>query len=130
MRFCNRMPEKKSSEPHGLHNGHHEAGAQSTLLSQRGAVTCQLLYPSGFAPNIWHNLMEYELEKEKGEHRVDKMRTIELMNAEANTNHEKLGGDAMRNGKAKGLIPPAQAGSRNVTNRPTLPGAKALYGTS
>jgi hypothetical protein len=106
------MNEHKSLEPHGLHDGCHKAAAQNQLLSQYNTVTHQIPYSTGFAPTIRQNLMDYKLEKDKGEYYMDKMRTIELMNAEANTNNKKLGRDVMANGKKHGLIPLAQAGSR------------------
>ena len=43
---------------------------------------------TGMSPHLYQQLLDCEIEKKPGVHRIDKMRTIELMNAELNTNNK------------------------------------------
>jgi hypothetical protein len=112
--FWRQMPEKKASEPHGLHNGHFKAAVQSKLLLTCDAAAHAIPYKTGYAPRQWRNLMNFAIEKKPGELRVDLMRMIELMNTEANTNNKKVGRDVMRQAESHKMIPPGQSGSRKA----------------
>jgi hypothetical protein len=48
--FWKKTLKSKSSEPHGLHNGHYIAGANSTLISQFDASLRHIPYFTGYTP--------------------------------------------------------------------------------
>ncbi len=110
--FWEKMPETKSSEPHGLHNGHYKVGATSPSISACDAIFRDIPVYTGSSPLAWQSLMNVAIEKKPGEIRVTKMRTIQLMNAEFNANNKKIGKEAMAFAEAHSLIPPGQCGSR------------------
>ena len=110
--FWQRMGEQKGSEPHGLHNGHFKAGATSPILSQCDATIRNIPFTTGFVPDQWKHLMNFAIEKKTGEKRVTKMRTIQMMNSEFQTNNKKVGKEAMAYAERNGLIPAGQFGSR------------------
>ncbi|CAJ1966333.1 unnamed protein product [Cylindrotheca closterium] len=66
----------------------------------------------GFVPSNWRNLMNFSIEKKAGDFRLSKMRTIQLMNLEAQANNKKAGRAAMRYAEEHSLIPDGQCGSR------------------
>ena len=112
VQFWQRMGEQKGSEPHGLHNSHFKARATSPLLSQCNATIRDIPFSTGFVPSQWKHLMNFAIEKKPGEKRVTKMRTIQMMNAEFQTNNKKVGKAAMAYAERHGLIPAGQFGSR------------------
>ena len=112
IRFWQRMPEKKGSEPHGLHNGHFKAATFSALLSLCDAVSRDIPLQTGMAPEHWRHLMNFAIEKKAGDFRVKAMRTIQLMVAESQANNKFCGRAAMQYAERKGLIPDGQFGSR------------------
>jgi hypothetical protein len=104
--------EGKLSEPCGLHNGHFNTGANSCLISQIDAALRHIPYLTGYAPTNWCNITDLAIEKESGNFRAEKMRTIQLMTAEFNTNNKQLGRDMMRNAEGCHVIPEEHGGSR------------------
>ena len=112
--FWAKMTEKRSSEPHGLHNGHFKAGAESAFLAQCDTWMRDIPYMTGMSPAVYRHLLDYEIEKAPGVYNIDKMRTIELMNSEMNTNNKLMARDGMRNAEHLGLIPAGQYGSRQA----------------
>ncbi|CAJ1970457.1 unnamed protein product, partial [Cylindrotheca closterium] len=81
--FWSRNPEDKGSEPHGLHNGHFKAAAQSPVIAFCDALFRNIPLATGF-----------------------------LMNSEAQANNKKAGRAAMRYAEEHSLIPDGQCGSR------------------
>jgi hypothetical protein len=110
--FWNKAIESKSSEPRGLHNGHYIAGAQSTLISEFDAALRHIPYHTGYAPTIWCNITDLAIEKEKDNFLAEKMRTIQLMSSEFNTNNKQLGRDMMKHGELSQVFPEEHGGSR------------------
>ncbi|CAJ1968496.1 unnamed protein product [Cylindrotheca closterium] len=110
--FWSRNPEDKGSEPHGLHNGHFKAAAQSPVIASCDALFRNIPLATGFVPSNWRNLMNFAIEKKAGDFRLSKMRTIQLMNSEAQANNKKAGRAAMRYAEEHSLIPDGQCGSR------------------
>ena len=108
--FWKKMKEKKSSEPHGLHNGHFKAALDSPILTKCDHWLRDIPYMTGMSPALYQHLLDYEIEKQPGVHRIDKMRTIELMNSELNTDNKCLARAAMWNAEDLGLFVPGQAG--------------------
>ena len=110
--FWQKMREQKGSEPHGLHNGHFKAGITSSLLAECDAMVRQIPFSTGFVPAQWKHLMNFAIEKKPGEKRVTKMRTIQMMNSEFQSNNKRVGKAAMAYAERNNLIPPGQFGSR------------------
>ncbi|CAJ1934887.1 unnamed protein product [Cylindrotheca closterium] len=110
--FWSRNPENKGSKPHGLHNGHFKAAIQSPSIAYCDALFRNIPLTTGFVPLQWQNLMNFAIEKKPGDFRLSKMRTIQLMNSEAQANNKKAGRAAMQFAKAHSLIPDGQCGSR------------------
>ncbi|CAJ1932277.1 unnamed protein product [Cylindrotheca closterium] len=82
--FWSRNPENKGLEPHGLHNGHFKAAIHSPVIAYCDALFRNIPLTTGFVPLLnWQNLMNFAIEKKAGDFRLSKMRTIQLMNAEA-----------------------------------------------
>ena len=85
--YWSKNPENKGSEPNGLHNGHFKAGIQSEMIATCDAMIRNIPIISGFVPDLWKNLMNFAIEKKPGDFRVERMRTIQLMNAEFQANN-------------------------------------------
>jgi hypothetical protein len=110
--FWKKALESKSLEPRGLHNGHYIAGANSTLISQFDASLRHIPYFTGYTPTTWCNITDLAIEKEKDNFLVEKIRTIQLMSSEFNTNNKQLGRDMMNHGEACQIFPEEHGGSR------------------
>ena len=110
--YWSKNPENKGSEPHGLHNGHFKAGIQSATIAECDALFRNIPLSTGMVPLNWRNLMNFAIEKKAGDLRLEKMRTIQLMNSEYQANTKKLGRTAMYNAEMNQLIPSGQCGSR------------------
>ena len=110
--FWSKIPENKGSEPHGLHNGHFKAGAQSMIISECDAILRNIPVTTGTVPDQWKHLMNFAIEKKAGDFRLAKMRTIQLMNSEFQANNKLIGRGAMNYAEKRKLIPPGQCGSR------------------
>ncbi|CAJ1956253.1 unnamed protein product [Cylindrotheca closterium] len=109
--FWPRNPENKGSKPHGLHNGHFKAAIQSPSIAYCDALFRNIPLTTGFVPLQWQNLMNFAIKKKPGDFRLSKMRTIQLMNSEAQANNKKAGRAAMQFAEAHSLIPDGQCGS-------------------
>lgn len=112
--FWAKMKENKGSEPNGLHNGHFKAGIKSDLLTQCDSIMRDIPMRTGFSPDVWRNLMNFSIEKQPGEFRLSKMRTIQLMNSELQANNKEVGKAAMAYAEEHHLIPAGQCGSRKA----------------
>ena len=110
--YWKRAVESKSSEPRGLHNGHFKAGSTSELISQVDAALRHIPYCTGYAPANWCNITDLAIEKQPGNFSVEKMRTIQLMATEFNTNNKQLGRDMMNHAEACQILPEEHGGSR------------------
>ncbi|CAJ1956228.1 unnamed protein product [Cylindrotheca closterium] len=91
---------------------HFKAAIQSPSIAYCDALFRNILLTTGFVPLQWQNLMNFAIEKKPGDFRLSKMRTIQLMNSEAQANNKKAGRAAMQFAKAHSLIPDGQCGSR------------------
>jgi hypothetical protein len=111
-RYWRRSMETTASEPRGLHNGHYKAGAESELVSQFDAALRNIPYHTGYAPQTWCNITDLAIEKARGVFLAHKMRTIQLMAAEYNTNNKQLGRDMMHHAESCKVLPEEHGGSR------------------
>ncbi|CAJ1962161.1 unnamed protein product [Cylindrotheca closterium] len=91
---------------------HLEAAAQSPVIASCDALFRNIPLATGFVHSKWRNLMNFAIEKKAGDFRLSKMRTIQLMNSEAQANNKKAGRAAMQYAEEHSLIPDGQCGSR------------------
>jgi hypothetical protein len=110
-KYWKRSMESTSSEPRGLHNGHYKAGAESELVSQFDAALRNIPYHTGYAPSIWCNITDLAIEKSRGVFLAHKMRTIQLMAAEYNTNNKQLRRNMMQHAESCNVLPDEHGGS-------------------
>ena len=83
-RYWNRMHEKTSSSPSGLHIAHYKASAKDPDLAPIFADQMNLIIESGIHPKRWGNALQVMLEKVAGICLVDKLRSIQLYEADLN----------------------------------------------
>ena len=116
--FWKKPREKISSSLSGLHNGHYIAAAQDTYLSRLTATLSSLPWQMGVPTRRWTTSLIVEIEKRSGERRLDKLRTIHLLEADFNTGTKLIFNKRMLgNARTHNLIPDPQyqrKGSRSV----------------
>jgi hypothetical protein len=79
-----RINENTSSSPSGLHLGHDKAAAKSDELSSIFALQMNTILTSGIHPSRWGVALQVMLEKIAGVCLVDKLRSIQLYEADYN----------------------------------------------
>ena len=107
-----RAKERTSSGPSGLHFGHFKAGCQHPLVADFDATMVQIPYATGFSPQRWQHGTNVEIEKKKGNFRVDALRTILLFEADFNAMNKLLGRELMSHAEKHHQLAPEQYGSR------------------
>ena len=104
--YWNRMNEKTSSSPSGIHIAHYKASAKDPILSQTFADQMNLIIESGIHPRRWGNALQVMLEKVAGICLVDKLRSIQLYEADLNWYMKFIFNDiALEKLNALGLLP-------------------------
>ena len=84
-KFWKRSREKISSSRSGIHNDHYIAAAQDDYLAKLTSQLFSLPWIMGTTINRWKASVNVELEKKKGEKRLDKLRTMHCLEADFNT---------------------------------------------
>ena len=108
-KFWKRSREKISSSRSGIHNGHYVAAAQDDYLAKLTSQLSSLPWIMGTTINRWKTSVNVELEKKKGEKRLDKLRTIHLLEADFNTGTKLIYNQRMlTNARKFNLIPDSQ----------------------
>ena len=82
--YFGRINENTSSSPSGLHLGHDKAAANSEQLSAIFALQMNTILNSGIHPSRWGVALQVMLEKIAGVCLVDKLRSIQLYEADYN----------------------------------------------
>ena len=82
--YFGRINENTSSSPSGLHLGHDKAAAKSKELSDIFALQMNTIVASGIQPARWGVALQVMLEKIAGVCLVDKLRSIQLYEADYN----------------------------------------------
>ena len=82
--YFGRINENTSSSPSGLHLGHDKAAAQNDELSAIFALQMNTIVQSGIQPSRWEVALQVMLEKIAGVCLVDKLRSIQLYEADYN----------------------------------------------
>ena len=86
--------KKTSSNCKELSFSHYIASIQDPILAQFDADIRLIPYQEKFTPKGWESITDLEILKNRSI-QYQKMRTIQLMNAEFNINNKKLGKDMM-----------------------------------
>ncbi len=82
--YHKRLRESTSSSPSGFHHGHGKASAHSTTLADIYATQMNLIITSGIHPTRWGTALQVLLEKVAGVCLVEKLRSIQLYEADLN----------------------------------------------
>ncbi len=83
-KFWKRVSEFTSSSPSGLHYGHYKASCKSELSSRIHAQQLTVIARSGIHPERWTVALQCMLEKVAGVCLVEKLRAIQLIEADFN----------------------------------------------
>ena len=101
----NKVKERTSSSPSGLHVGHWKCASADENLNWLNTSMANIPFLSGYSPRRWQNGINVMLEKKKGNFRVDKLRTILLFEADFNLNNKYIGRNMMSTAeKAKSTV--------------------------
>lgn len=84
VKYHKRLHEATSSSPSGFHHGHGKSSAQSPLLADIYATQMNLIIRSGTHPTRWGIALQVLLEKVAGVCLVEKLRSIQLYEADLN----------------------------------------------
>ena len=82
--YFGRINENTSSSPSGLHLGHDKAASESAELSEILTLQMNTIMISGIQPSRWGVALQVMLEKIAGVCLVDKLRSIQLYEADYN----------------------------------------------
>ena len=82
--YWKRINDRTSSSPSGLHITHYKASALDPVLSEYFANQMNLIISSGIHPLRWGTALQVMLEKVAGVCLVDKLRSIQLYEADLN----------------------------------------------
>ena len=108
-KFWKTPRERVSSSISGIHNGHYISAAKDTYLSKLTAILSSLPWQMGVAPQRWKKSLNVEIEKKQGVRRLDKLRTIVLLESDFNTGTKLIYNKRMlENARTHNLIPDAQ----------------------
>ena len=78
------LSEDLSSSPSGRHIGHYKAALRDEDLCTMYATILSLPFKHGFTLPLWTSAVQVMLEKTKGCARIDKLRVIQLLEADLN----------------------------------------------
>ena len=95
--------EMTSAGMSGLHFGMYEAHTRRCKLAELDASCRSVCYRAGFAYKRWRWGLDVQLLKRSMDYRIEKLRTILLLEADFNMNNKALRQDAMRAGERVGV---------------------------
>jgi hypothetical protein len=104
--------EFTATGPSGLTFSHFIAATYDPLLASFDATMANIPYATGYSPIRWQSGTDVMIPKSTISLRVDKLRTLLLLDPEFNQNNKILGRSLMRQAEAHSQIPPEQYGSR------------------
>ena len=84
VQYWRRIKESTSSSPSGLHHGHYKASCKSEIIPEIMATQMNVTIRSGVHPLRWGTALQVLLEKVAGIRLVDKLRSIQLYEADLN----------------------------------------------
>ena len=105
-----------SAAKHGTHMGHWKAGYKTPYIAAVHTAMANVPYLSGYSPTRWQYGVNVMLEKEEGNARVDRLRTILLYESDFNFNNSMMGRNMMKSAEQSDTIAREQYGSRQGMN--------------
>jgi hypothetical protein len=107
------ISEKLTSSPSGRHYGHYKAVLQDPELCEMYATIMSVPFELWFGLQRWEQVYQTMLEKVKGVPRIDKLRVIQIIEADLNMSLRIIFGRRLvQRAESKGNLPNAQWGSR------------------
>jgi hypothetical protein len=114
--YWSKAREETSSSESGLHFSHYKADAGSKTISHFHAIKASVMLKDGWGYARWGRGMSVMLEKIPGCQRIDKVRSILLMEADFNCVNKIIFGSRMlANVRRHGLMPDEIFSERNRT---------------
>ena len=116
-RYWQRIKDKTSSSPSGLHITHYKASALDPVLAEYFATQMNLIISSGVHPLRWGSALQVMLEKIAGICLVDKLRSIQLYEADLNWFMKFIFNDlALNKLEETGLLPEEHYSNKGSTS--------------
>jgi hypothetical protein len=108
-----KVKERTSSSPLGRHMGHYKAALQNKRMVEMHATMMDLPMKHKFAPARWTRAIQVLLEKDKGRPNIERLRTIQLVEANLNMVLKIIFGRRLvYHAEANHYLPKSQFGSR------------------
>ena len=104
--------ERTTTGSEFLHFGHFKAGVRDSVIADFEATMAHIPYATGYSPQRWQHVIDFELLKKEGVYRPETFRTIQLYEPDFNQNNCLLGREAMAHAKRHGNLAMEQYGSR------------------
>lgn len=104
--------EYTTSGKSGIHFGHFKASCMDPILTKLDRCMLEILLKSGYSLKRWLQCVDVMIPKKADSNRVDKLRTIVLLEADFNYMNKLIGKRVMHNAEAHNNIAPEQYGSR------------------
>ena len=108
------MKENTSAGISGLHFGHMKTCAMDKTLCDFEAALCHIPFTTSYSPDKWRTNVSVMIKKKEGIERVDKLRTIALLEVDFNFNNKLLGKTTLMHAEQNDLIAKEQCSSRPV----------------
>ena len=96
----------------GLHFGHFRASSEDRDLCELDKWFIETALRTGYSLSRWHTGIDVMIPKKVDSNKVDKLRTIVLMEPDFNFTNKIIGKRVMANAEKAGTIAPEQFGSR------------------
>lgn len=109
-----RCNEFTSTGMSGLHFGHFRASCMNKTCAWLDRILCEIPLKTGYSLRRWHKCIDVMIPKKKTSIRVDKLRTICLMEADFNYLNKLLGRRVLANAEKHNDIAIEQFGSRKA----------------
>jgi hypothetical protein len=104
--------ELTSSGKSNLLFGHFKASCKNTNLMEVDRILAEIPFRTGYSLSRWQWAIDVMIPKKSDSLRLDKLRTIVLMEADFNFLNKIIGGRVMAHAEQCGTIAPEQYGSR------------------
>ena len=104
--------EHTSSDPRNPDFSHYISASYDDILAEMDRLLREVPLQCGFAPDEWNPMAGCSIPKKEDVLRIEKMRTICLMDSQYNMNNKWYGREFMTHNEALGTIPEEQSGSR------------------
>ena len=108
----NSKERTSSAMKHGTHFGHWKVGYIDDEIAEVHTGLANIPFMTGYSPERWKFGINTLITKEHGNHRINRLRTILLYEADYNFNNKVLGRRMMEHAENNNILAPEQYGSR------------------